>query len=160
MMKIESPVSAYIAFEIEYLDDRDLIEWAVNYLLTSEYSIDDIDLIALLSINTKDISDVEKAGSYLSSFISRQWPEFSLKGSKAEGYAKKLFHHRLKQYLAGKCRPYDVCKMICPIEQLYDFPEWLGNLYNACDWLEPGTQPADCRYLEAEIEQVLKLQPK
>jgi hypothetical protein len=156
-MKIESPLPTYIAYEVEYLDDRNLIEWAVEYMPTSEYFNDDFDLIELLSTNTKSIRDVEKAGSYLSSFIHRQWPEFNLKGSKAEHYAKRFFHQRMKQYLEGKCRPYDVCKMISPIEQLYDFPNWLGNMYNACDWIEPETRPADCRHLEAEIEKALKL---
>lgn len=156
-MKVESPLPTHIAHEVEYLDDRGLIEWAVKYLPTSEHFGYDSDLIELMSINTKNIREVEKAGAYLSSFISRQWPEFNLKGSKAEFYAKKFFRQRMEQYLDGKCRPYDVCKMISPIEQLYDFPEWLGNMYNACDWIEPETQPADCRHLEGEIEQALKL---
>jgi hypothetical protein len=156
-MKIESPLPAYIAYEVEYLDDRALIDWAVEYLPSSEYFDKDFDLIELASINTNNIREVEKAGSYLSSFISRQWPVFNLKGSKAEFYAKKFFHQRMKQYLEGRCRPYDVCKMVSSIEQLYDFPDWLGNMYNACDWIEPETKPVDCRYLEGEIEQALKL---
>jgi hypothetical protein len=156
-MKMGSPLPTYIAYEVEYLDDHGLIDWAVEYLPTSENFGEDFDLIELVSINTKNIREVEKAGSYLSSFISRQWPEFNLRGKKAELYAKKFFHKRMKQYLEGERRPYDLCKMIPPIEQLYNFPEWLGNMYNACDWIEPETQPADCRHLEGEIKQALKL---
>lgn len=29
--------------------------------------------------------------------------------------------------------------MISPIEQAYDFPDWLGAMYDACDWIEPDT---------------------
>ena len=42
-------------------------------------------------------------------------------------------------------------QMISLIEQLYDFAEWLGNMYNACDWIEPETQISDCRHSEGEI---------
>ncbi len=156
-MDIESPLPTHIAYEVKFFDDRSLIDWVVNYLPSSDYFVDDADLLELVSINTKNIREVEKAGEYLSSFIARQWPEFNIKGNKAELYAKKYFHKRMKQYLNGECRSYDVCKMISPIEQLYDFPSWLGNMYNACDWIEPETQPADCRHLESEIEQALKL---
>ena len=156
-MKIECPLPIYIAYEVEYLNDREIIEWAIEYLPMSEYFSDDSNLIELVSINTKLIRDVEKAGSYLSNFISRQWPEFDIKNCKSELYAKKYFHQRLRQYLEGQCRPYDVCKMIPAIEQLFDFPAWLGNMYNACDWIESDTKPADCRHLELEIEETLKL---
>ena len=47
--------------------------------------------------------------------------------------------------------------MINPIEQLYSFPDWLGNMYNVCDWIEPETKPVECSHLEAEVESTLKL---
>jgi len=156
-MKVESPLPAHIAYEAGFFDDIELIDWAVKYLPSSEYFEDNSYLLDLVSINTKNNREVEKAGEYLSGFIASQWPEFNIKGNKAEFYAKKYFHKRMKQYLNGECRPYDVCKMISPIEQLYDFPSWLGNMYDACDWVEPTTQPSDCRHLEGEIEQTLKL---
>ncbi len=45
--------------------------------------------------------------------------------------------------------------MINPIEQIYDFPKWLGNIYNACEWIEPDTLPVDCKHLEDEIKDCL-----
>lgn len=156
-MKIESPVPTYIAYEVSYLNDSDLLDWALAYLPSSDYFSDDSDLIELLSLNKKNKRDVEKAGDFLASFIKRQWPEFSIKNNKSEFYAKKYFHRRLREYLDGSCRPYDVCKMINPIEQLFDFPSWLGDMYNACDWIEPETKPSECRHLEDAIVQTLKL---
>ena len=156
-MKIDSPLPTYIAYEVGYFTDTDLIKWIIEYLPNSEYFNDDSNLIELMSINTKVKSEVEKAGTCLRYFIVKQWPEFNLKSSKGEIYAKKYFKRRLKEYLTAQCRPYDVCKMISPIEQIFDFPNWLGNMYNACDWIEPETLPADCRHLESEIIKTLKL---
>ncbi len=61
-MKIESPLPVYITYEVEYLDDRGLIDWAAEYLSTSEYFGEDFDLIELVSISTKNVGEVEKAG--------------------------------------------------------------------------------------------------
>jgi len=62
-MKIDSPLPTYIAYEVGYFTDGDLIEWAIEYLSNSEYYSDDPDLIELMSINTKVKSEVEKAGT-------------------------------------------------------------------------------------------------
>ncbi len=156
-MNTGSPLPTHIAYEIGYLNDRDLVEWAVSYLPTSDYFGDDPDLVDLVSINTKQVREIEKAGDILSRFISRQWPEFRIDGKKSEHYVKKFFHERLREYLEGGCKPYDVCRMIAPIEQIFDCPDWLGNMYNACDWIEPEHKSIDCRHLEGEIEQALKL---
>ena len=156
-MKIDSPLPTYIAYKVGYFTDSDLIEWANAYLPNSIYFTDNPDLIELMLINTKVKNELEKAGTCLKNFIDKQWPKFNLSSSKAEMYAEKFFMSRLKEYLADRCRLYDVCKMISPIEQIYDFPDWLGNMYNACNWIEPETLPADCKYLEPEIEKTLKL---
>ncbi len=135
----------------------DLVEWAVQYLRTSEHFSDDPDLIELASINEKNKFEVEKAGIFLANFVKKQWPDYVLKNNKAETYAKEYFKTRLKEYLIGQYSPYELCRMVTLIEEAFDFPKWLGNMYNACDWIEPHTSRAECKYLEAEIEKTLGL---
>ena len=156
-MKIESPLPTYIGYEVGFFNDQDLIEWAIKYLPNSEYFSDDQYLVELVSINIKKKFEVEKAITYLKVFINKQWPEFILNSEKSEIYAKKYFKIKLQKYLLGECKPYDVCKMINPIEEIFDFPNWLGNMYNACDWVELETKSVDCRHLESEVENTLKL---
>jgi hypothetical protein len=156
-MKIDSPLPTYIGYEVGYFTDTDLVDWAVQYLPTSEYFSDDPDLVELASINEKNKFEVEKAGDHLRAFVKKQWPDYSLKNNKAEIYAKKYLKSRLREYLAGQCSPYEVCRMVTPIEQVFDFPKWLGNMYNACDWIEPNTSRADCKHLDSEIEKTIGL---
>jgi len=52
-MHIDSPLPTYIAYEVGYYNDSDLINWAIEYLPNSEYFSDDPDLIELMSINHK-----------------------------------------------------------------------------------------------------------
>ena len=154
-MKIESPLPTYIAYSIEYLTNIDLIDWAKEYVPNSEYFSEDSDLLEIIYINTNSPAEIEKAGEHLKCFVEKMWPGYDLGCNKAEIYARKYFRKRLKAYLHEKCMPYDLCRMISPIEQIYDFPEWLGAMYDACDWIEPNSKPTECRHLIKTVEETL-----
>lgn len=154
-MKIDSPIKAYIAHTISFFTDRDLVIWAEKYITDNQPFGDNPDLLELAAINATNVLEITRASTYLSNFVARQWPDFDIAGPEAEQSAKRLFQQRLQQYLADDCRPYDVCKMIVPIELTYDHPGWLGSLYDACDGIEPETTPAECRHLKAEIRKAL-----
>ena len=156
-MNTESPLPTYIAYSIGFYDDRDIVDWALSYLPTSEHFSDDPDLLEIAWINTKQVRDVEAAGKHLKKFIEKMWPEYEFEGNaKAEYYARSYFKQRLESYADGKCTPWMVCRMISPIEHYFDFPDWLGGMYDACDWIEPNTTPIDCRHLEEAVIQTLK----
>ena len=155
-MDISSPLPAYIAYSVGYFDDRDLIAWVVEYLPTSEYFSDDPHLVELARLNPKQAQSVETAGGLLEAFVAKRWPGFDPRSPKSEFYAKGYFRRRLEEYLAETCTPWQVCRMIDPIEQIFDFPEWLGSMYDDCDWIEPDTQPSECRHLEDAVTQTLK----
>lgn len=156
-MNTESPLPTHIAYSVGFYDDRDIVDWALAYLPTSEHFSDDPDLLEIGWINTRQVRDVETAGKLLEKFIDKMWPEYELEGNaKAELYARRYFKQRLESYTDGKCTPWMVCRMISPIEHYFDFPDWLGGMYDACDWIEPNTMPVDCRHLEEAVFQTLK----
>ncbi len=155
-MEYESPLSAYVAHFIEYADDLDLIAWAVECLRTGEDFSADPYFIELASLNTKQPKSAGRAGVLLETFVKRHWPEFDLSDAKSERCAMRYFKSRLEVYLAGSCTPWQVCRMICPIEQAFDFPWWLGSMYDACDWIGPDAKPSDCRHLEGMVAETLE----
>ena len=152
---MESPLPTYIGYSIEYYSNQYLVDWAPVHAKDNPFLLDNEFFIQLVSINSKLPSDVELAGNYLESFINDFWPEFDLSNTKAEGYAKRYFAKRLKQYLNEECSPYEICRMISPLEQIYDFPKWLGDMYDACDWVEPKHKHVDARHLEKTVEETL-----
>ena len=152
---MENPTSVFIGYEISYFSNEEVISWAINYFSVNDYYLDEPSVLGLVSINTKLKFEIEKAGNYLSEFVHKTLPNFDIKDSESEELAKKYFETRLKEYLDSNCTPHDVCKMISPIEQIYDFPNWIGDMYNSCDWIEPETKPTDCRHLEADITNLL-----
>ena len=156
-MDTESPLPTYIAYSVGFYDDRDLIDWVLAYLPASEHFSNDPDLQEIGWINTKQVREIENAGKILDNFVQKMWPGYELKGnSKAEHYAKRCFKRRLESYVEGDCSPWMVCRMISSIEHYFDFPDWLGGMYNACDWIEPNTPRVDCRHLEDAVIQTLK----
>ena len=154
-MQNQAPLPIFIAYSIGCLDDVELIAWAANYVPESEHFADDHDLLELLRLNPKQPGSAANAGKLLRAFVDRIWPGYDLSNPKAEHYAKRFFRNRLEQYLAGECSPWQVCRMIGPIEQLFDYPDWLGDLYNACDWIEPGVTSAQWPHLESVVRETL-----
>lgn len=72
-----------------------------------------------------------------------------------EETAQILLKARLEQYLAGQCEPWDVCQMVNPIEQRFDYPAWLGGLFHDCDWCEPGAVRKNWPHLAEAARKVI-----
>jgi len=155
-MDTSSPFPTYIAYSVGYLTDLDLIEWAVGYVPSSEHFADDVDLIELASLNTKESRCVARAGPLLKSFVTRLWPAFRLDGAKTERYAKLYLKRKLEQYLAEMCNPNDVCRMVHPIQKVFDFPSWLGSMYDACNGIEPDAAATDHGHFVQAVGETLE----
>lgn len=143
-----TPAQALIAREIEYWTDGDVLAWAEDYAQSNDVWNSEA-FTDLISLNAKQPGEVEKAHSLLTRFVAEENPTFSFRASTSEHQARLFLLDRLKSYIEEKCRPYDLCKMAGAIENTFDFPDWLGELWNACDWIEPETQPSNCRHLQA-----------
>ncbi|GAB1858417.1 hypothetical protein MHTCC0001_32540 [Flavobacteriaceae bacterium MHTCC 0001] len=56
--------------------------------------------------------------------------------------ALTLLKEQCEYLIHKKIKPYKLWKMIRPLEEMFDFPHWLGELYDVLDWCEPHT-PVD-----------------
>ncbi len=153
------PLSCWIAYQIGYFDDHDLVSWAVDYAQNAPSYSDSRDLVELMSLNPKRRESVEKAGPLMARFVESMWPSFDLQSPGAVAQAQEWLSKRLKQYIDGQCEPWDLCRMVPALEHVFDFPPWIGDLYDACDWVEPGRNRAYCPDLECEARAVLAALP-
>jgi|GEM_PF-2513600 len=146
-----SPTHAYIALLIGYFDGNEALDWAHCFAKMHSDLEANSPIFELLRINRKRKDELAKVAELLGAFLASATPEFDARSEASEKAAMDLFVLRLKQYLNGSCSPWAVCRMVQPIEQLYNFPNWLGDMYNACDWIAPTAKPVDCRHLERAI---------
>lgn len=155
-MNSESFISMLVAWQIGYAVDADVVNFAVDQ--TRKHTDQEVPaaLIEMTRLNPKQKRSAEKAGPLLRQFVEENWPDFDVRGAESESLARRFFEHRLQSYLQGKSTPWEVCRIISPIEYLYDFPPWLGKMYDACDGLEPETKREDCPYLEGEVRATLE----
>ena len=135
-----------IATSIEYCDRVELLEW-----VRSSGALDkvagDPDVAMSRSTNHERKDQMDLVVPTFERIATEQFAETILSDAAAEHFARHLFECRLQEYLEKKCTPWQVCRMISPIESQFDFPDWLGDMYNTCDWVEPCTSRADCRWL-------------
>ena len=152
---VVSPTNAFLAHRINYFNDNELLDWAEEHAGLNCDVNSDSSLFQILWLNRKTVHRDARLGQLIESHALDFDPGFDIKGASAEIVARRLFEARLQAYLDEQCLPWDVCKMINPIEELFDFPSWLGDMYNLCDWIEPETQPVECRHLEHGIRKHL-----
>ena len=87
----------------------------------SEY---DDELIDILWINPKRRDELDRVGPSVQIFIEKKWPDYVPGGAAAESFARDCCERRLRQYLAQDCTPWEVCKMVQPIDPSL---EWTGH---------------------------------
>ena len=150
-----SPTEVCVAFAIEYCGVEEFLDWAEGYARDHPELDAESPLFEILWLNRDRKDDRDRVGELLDRFIARVTPDFDASSKDSQAFARMIFMSRLAEYLTESCRPWDVCRMVQPVEALYDFPNWLGNTYNACDEIGPDTGPVDCRYLEQSIREHL-----
>ena len=146
-----SEAEAFVALLINYYEESDLISWAQSYAQKHPEMDSDSTLFEIARLNRKRKGELSQARQLMERFMADIEPQFDVLSEERQAVAKKLFELRLQKYLDNECTPWEVCRMVQAIEQLYDFPSWLGDMFDACDWIESDTRPVDCRHLEQAI---------
>lgn len=150
----EDPVTVLVASEIEAISDVDIVGWANRHTALPGYA-EDAAYVQLARSNPRNAVNLAKAHGHLRSLIARCFPDFDDKSDQAKEIARKLFLRRIRTYLDGELEPFLVCRMVSPIEERYDFPHWLGDLYNGCDWMDEIATREEASHLRWIIEQIL-----
>ncbi|HEV2506862.1 MAG TPA: hypothetical protein VGV39_27570 [Mesorhizobium sp.] len=150
----ENPTTVLIAREINAISDLDIIIWA-NCHRASESYADDADFLDLTRSNPRNESNLGRARQHLGELVRRRFPAFSLTSKEGEEIARSIFLRRIEGYLEDASKPFQTCLMLAPIESLYDYPEWLGDFDNGCDWIDQHTRREDAQHLHDVIAVLL-----
>ncbi|RWD81801.1 hypothetical protein [Mesorhizobium sp.] len=150
----EDPRLVLIAREIGAISDADIVRWASRHAAPQNYA-EDIDYLRLVRCNPGNADALGSARGHLRSLITRRFPDFNDRSMEASEIAREMFLRRLRTYLQDDIDPLHVCRMVSPIEERYEFPHWLGDLYNACDWTDERTTREQASHLRGAIEQIL-----
>lgn len=151
MTEIASPAQAFAAFNLGYFDNGDIVRFVIGYLGARPRAREHNLLNEIARINQRKPDDVFRASALLAEHV-----KVVGKHDISEQFAKALLKRRLEEYLHGQCAPWAVCRMISPIEGAFDFPDWLGNLYNVCDWTDERTPREANPHLRHEAEKLLR----
>ena len=144
-------VEVGVAVEVRIAGPADAVAWAVHRLV-SDPSETDADVIELAGLTP---SEHEEAPGLLRQIVGRTAPAFDLRSADGERIARTLFTELCRGYLRGEERPVDLCEAARTAEWVYDFPSWIGDLWNACDGLGEDVASEDVPHLTREVERVL-----
>ncbi|GAB5482160.1 MAG: hypothetical protein Pars92KO_19170 [Parasphingorhabdus sp.] len=152
---IDPIVRVYVAIYIGYYHARQAIQKISDSIDSGTDTDDCQELFEIVSLNQKQRDQLERVEVLLKQFVDRTYPDFDLKSREGEAIAISFWMKRLQEYINEECKPWELCRMIGPIEDLYQFPEWLGDMYNSCDWVEPNTDRNDFEHLYKDCKRLL-----
>mmetsp|Transcript_22483 Transcript_22483/g.36414 ORF Transcript_22483/g.36414 Transcript_22483/m.36414 type:complete len:162 (+) Transcript_22483:3093-3578(+) len=99
--------------------------------------------------------DAERVTDCIERLVSEEFTDFQISGTQAEQFARTMWENRLSTYLNGNQPPVYICLCVTPLEMLFDFPDWLGQMFDACDWVQDVHTRSDCPMVAAESKRLL-----
>ena len=151
----EDPVTVLVAREMEAISDADIVAWAGRHAAPLSYA-DDTDYLQLVRCNPRNALALGKAHGHLTSLVARRFPDFNHSSAVATEIARQLFLRRIRAYLHSDLKPFQICRMVHRIEAKYGYLQWLGGLYDACDWMDERTTRDQASDLRAAVEHILR----
>ena len=148
----------FIEYELCIASDADLVTWAVEVLEADAPEASNPDIVEIASLPAQPRLD-DDAGKLLRATVRRDTPEFACSSAEAEAHAKETFRTLCARFVAGDVRPYQLCRVVSPIEQMFDYPSWIGDFPDHCDWCEPESKRAEWPALVQYAEVYLRETP-
>ena len=156
----ENPISgpitnlqeAQTALLAGFIDEFSLVQVVIAYLDANPELYGDGDLAEIAHLNQKRRDAVLRAPPLLTAYIVRAFPDFDPKRDASHSMGRAFLKRLLEGYLRKEYEPWEICRHVSSIEWIYDYPEWIGNLYNACDWVGEGATRECHRAIEEEAE--------
>lgn len=126
-----------------------IIDWAAKALASENDQSRWCVLTDLVLLRQK--RDVDSAViNSLRRLVELEFPKFELTDPASKHFAKELWFDCLRQYVMGQGQPDDICGMVGKIEVNFDYPDWLGRMYDVCDWVPNDRQKTPEILREAE----------
>jgi hypothetical protein len=144
--------------EIEVLSDADLVRWARAAIRDDGAVASDPDIGELASLQFGN-PRLGEARRLLRLAVHRANPDFDIRSPDAQAYARSALLDVCKRYLAEDLSPHELCRLVSPIEETFDYPAWLGDFVNQCDWCEPGSPRSHFGHLLEYVKQFLAEDP-
>lgn len=151
---------------VEYWYDKvdldSIKKWVYSYIENNEEAPEEIfDLLD---------SDEDQVESLLLKLSTKVDSNFSSQSIKAEILAARHLMKIAYKYLNDEATPMDVCRVVNKIDcgfmgasrglpdNIAYRPDWLGNLYNSCDWCDDSWTNSSAPHLKNELEaQLVKI---
>jgi hypothetical protein len=145
----------FIEFQLDVLSAADLVRWARAARHQDATLSDTPDLEALAQLPLSDYHLTETAPVLFRKVVANAHPQFDIRSKDAEAYGRSLLLDLCKRLVVDKTGPYRLCQAVGSIEVTFDYPEWLGDFVNQCDWCEPNSTRENFGHLIEYAERFL-----
>lgn len=153
---MKTAIEILIELWFGHLNLSQIHQWAADYIHEHGAKFDD-EYFKILD------SDLLESEALLLALAKKIDSNFSKDSLSVEYFSAQYLLKALREYLNNQINPLILCNMITTIEATFQgasrnlpegvvyYPEWLGDLWNACDWCDESWTFENSPQLEAEI---------
>lgn len=157
MSLVQTLEEAELAFAIRHLTALELIT-AVESLVAANEELQGTEAVMeIVRLNRKQQTAVDRAPDLLRAYLVANPTPPENRPRSLEECGKAVLKARLERYRDSSDLPVTVCRMVSLIEDKFDYPAWLGELYNVCDWCEEDSSRENFRAVGEEAERLAKV---
>ncbi|MEM7144194.1 MAG: hypothetical protein AAF591_03600 [Verrucomicrobiota bacterium] len=109
--------------------------------------------------------DVRTSRSRLEQYFRKRRPEFKIDSDEGVQACKRVLKQQIGRLHSKEITPYTFCRFICELEAYYmdnaskidgkiPYPDFLGDLWNACDWCDESWTLDSAGHLRDESARV------
>jgi hypothetical protein len=142
----------FVEFYIGAVEENEIVAWACETISSNSQWANDKLIIEIAGLRPEISNDRKEVEQLFNKFFALQFPSFQTKTVENENLAKRALKQRCVDLLAGRVNAGKICRMVSPIETAFDYPKWLGNLYNVCDGTSDLETQKSAPYLTKEAK--------
>src|ERR1039457_58458 len=135
----------FVEFYICAADENEVVAWACEAISENSQWSNNKLIVEIAGLKPEISNDREEIGKLFNKFFSLQFPDFRIQNLENEKYAKQVLKKLCADFLAGRVNAGKLCRVVFSIEPAFDYPKWLGDLWNVCD----GANDLDTRETNA-----------
>ena len=146
-----------LAFDIGHFTALELMTSVDEFLNETPELWAEKELAEIACLDRQKTSDTDRAPDLLRAYLAANPIPPARRPRSLEDCGKAVLKARLERYLDSEDLPSTVCRMVSGIEQRFDYPKWLGDLYNVCDWSEEDSTREEFPWVKQEAERLVKV---
>ncbi|HEY3932858.1 MAG TPA: hypothetical protein VGM58_10885 [Verrucomicrobiae bacterium] len=144
----------FVEFSIDAATEDEVVTWACRIISSNSELANDKLVIEIAALKPGISDDRSEIAGLFKKLLFTKFPNFKFQASENINFAKAVLKKNCEEFLNGNANAGKLRQLVFQIEIAFDFPRWLGDLYNNLDGVEDFAMTESESFLTKETKEV------